>query len=289
MRKQNKLSLTSRGLKSKLNVVFYLMSVVPILVCIYIVSNYIFPQMGLKLDITVFILMSSFIALFGFYVIKEIIDRILSVSADAKLIAAGAIERKVEEWPKDEVGDLGEALNQLARRINELEIKDPLTGLYNETFIRGRLEEEIRRAIVYRRPCAFILLNIDNFQRFRELFGLSQAKDILKRIASLIRDSFTEVERVARIGDDEFAVILPERNKRQAKEIADETRRKIELAFAKESDADKRLTVSGGVSENPLDGVNAEQLIIKAKEALNSAKAEGKNRIGILSFKLGCP
>jgi diguanylate cyclase (GGDEF)-like protein len=476
MVKYKNLSLTSRGLKYKLNIAFYLMSVLPLLVCIYLVSHYILPQMGFKLDITVSILISIFIALAGFYVIKEVFDRIASVSAEAKLIVAGDISRKVNIGYRDEIGDLGEALNQLTQRIRsnmeelkvyseksteinleikkhililsnllqisslishgdklenilkftveksralansdvaylfskdentdtfsvkikdginsehllqlqlnrddkvfnkliqanqplildkenaltediktafhenfklkgtlavpvnlkgrlvgilgignksetilyrkadrellelfakqiaialendilmqrveKLEIKDALTGLYNKTFIHNRLQEEINRAIIYRRPCAFILLNIDNFQQFHENFGLLQAEVTLKKIAFLIRDSFTEIDRVARVGDNEFAVVLPEKNKRQAQELAENIRKKIDSAFDKERDVFRRLTVSGGVSENPLDGVNAEELITQAKEALNSAKTQGKNRIGILSQKL---
>ncbi len=110
MVKYKNLSLTSRGLKCKLNIAFYLMSVLPLLVCIYLVSNYILPQMGLRLDITVSILISVFIALAGFYVIKEVFDRIASVSAEAKLIVAGDISRKVEIGYRDEIGELGEAL-----------------------------------------------------------------------------------------------------------------------------------------------------------------------------------
>jgi len=476
MAKYKNLSLSSQRLKYKLNIAFYLMLVLPLLVSIYLVSNYIVPRVGLKLDIRATILISIFIALAGFYVIKEVFDRIVSVSREAKLIIAGDINHRVEVEYKDEVGDLGEALNQLTQRIRsnmdelkgygeksteinleihkrililsnlleisslisrgdklenilkftveksrslansdaaylfikdedsdtfsvrekvgtnsehllqlklnrddkvfnklietnqplildkentltedlkkafyenfkfnstlampvnlkgrlvgilgignksetilyrkndrelleffakqiaiaikndiltqrirELEIKDPLTGLYNEVFIRNRLEEEIKRAIIYRRPCAFILLNIDNFQQFHKNFGLLQAEVTLKKIASLIRDSCTEVDRVARVGDNEFAVVLPERNKRQAKEIAEEIRKKIDLAFSKERDVNRKLTVSGGVSENPLDGVNAEELITKAKEALNFAKTGGKNRIGVFSQKL---
>ncbi len=472
MAKQRNLSLTSRGLKYKLNIAFYLMSVLPLLVCIYLVSNYVLPNVGLKVDIAVAILISVFIALIGFCVIKGVFNRIVSVSTEAKRIVAGDINHKVEIGYKDEIGDLGEALNQLTQRIRgnmeelkgyseksteidlkihkriivlsnllqisslishgdklenilkftieksralansdaaylfikdeesdtfsvkvkdginsehllqlklnrddkifnklietnqplildkenaltsdikntfyenfqlkstlalpihlrgnligilgignrsesilygkddrellelftkqiaiavendillqrlkELEIRDALTGLYNESFIRNRLEEEIKRAIIYRRPCAFILLNIDNFQQFHENFGLLQAEVTLKKVASSIRDSFTEVDRVARVSDNEFAVVLPERNKRQAQKLAEEIRKKIEFTFSKERDVFKRLTVSGGVSENPLDGVNAEELITKAKKALNFAKTQGKNRIGIL-------
>jgi diguanylate cyclase (GGDEF)-like protein len=167
----------------------------------------------------------------------------------------------------------------LTRRLEKLEIKDTLTGLYNETFIRSRLQEEIKRAITYQRPCAFILLNIDNFKNFHDKFGSLEAETILKRIAYLIRDSVTEIDRVGRIGEDEFAIILPERNKRRAQDIAEDIRKKIEFTFSEEADISKRVTVSGGVSENPLDGIGSEELIVKARQLLEHAKKQGKNRI----------
>ena len=117
MAKQRNLSLTSRGLKYKLNIAFYLMSVLPLLVCIYLVSNYVLPNVGLKVDIAVAILISVFIALIGFCVIKGVFNRIVSVSTEAKRIVAGDINHKVEIGYKDEIGDLGEALNQLTQRI----------------------------------------------------------------------------------------------------------------------------------------------------------------------------
>lgn len=91
---------------------------------------------------------------------------------------------------------------------------------------------------------------------------------------------------MARVGDNEFAVVLPEKNKRQAQDIAEVTREKIESGFIKEQDMHKRLTISGGVSENPLDGIVADELISKAKELLNLAKVQGKNRIVGLNTKV---
>ncbi len=445
------------------------MSILPLLVCIYLVSNYILPHVGLKLDIAASIAISILIAIIGFFLIKEVFDRILSVSIDAKLIAAGDITHTVTAKEEDEVGDLGDALNQLTQRIRgnmdelknysektteinleiqkrvlvlssllqisslisqgakledilkitveksrllansdaaylllreegqepfsikiadginatyllkiriepqevlfskiakntkpfildktnmlpenlsvafydkfklkntlaipvflrgrivallgigntkdpfsyrkddlelldifakqvaiaiendllmhrveKLEIKDALTGLYNEAFIRNRLQEEIKRAITYQRPCAFLVLNVDNFKEFHQNFGSLHAESTLKRIASLIRDSVTEIDRVGRIGDNEFAVVLPERNKRQAQEIAEGIRKKIEFTFSEESDARKKLTLSGGVSENPLDGIDAEELIVKAADLVKIAKTQGKNRV----------
>jgi len=167
----------------------------------------------------------------------------------------------------------------LSHRVEKLEIKDSLTGLYNEAFIRNRLQEEIRRAISYQRPCALALLNIDDFSKIEAHFGPDYAEATLKRIAYFIRDSVTEIDRVARTANNEFAIVLPEKNKRQAKFISEEVRKKVEASFSGERDENKKLTVSGGVSENPLDGVTAEELITKAREALLQAKALGKNRI----------
>ena len=111
------LSLVSRGLKYKLKISFYLMSILPLLVCIYLVSTYILPHAGLKIDIAASVLISIVIAIIGFYVIKEVFDRILSVSIDAKMIAAGDITHTITAEEEDEVGDLGDALNQLTQRI----------------------------------------------------------------------------------------------------------------------------------------------------------------------------
>ena len=101
----------------------------------------------------------------------------------------------------------------------------------------------------------------------------------IKKIATLMRDSITDIDRVGRTGDDEFSVILPEKNKRQAQEIAENIRKRIESVFSEGQDKDKLLTLSAGLSENPLDGVDADQLIKKAKELLVKAKAQGRNRV----------
>jgi diguanylate cyclase (GGDEF)-like protein len=177
----------------------------------------------------------------------------------------------------------------LMHRVEKLEIKDTLTGLYNEPFIRNRLQEEIRRAIAYQRPCSFVLFDIDNFKEFYHSFGSLQTETALKKIASLFRDSVTEIDRVGRVGDDEFALILPEKNKRKAQQVAEDIRKKIEFSFSEEEDSRKRLTISGGVSENPLDGVEAEELISKAKELRSVAKKRGKNIVVGFEEQPICP
>jgi diguanylate cyclase (GGDEF)-like protein len=168
----------------------------------------------------------------------------------------------------------------LLKKNRELAIKDELTDLYNRNYILGRLEDEIKRAIFCQRPCSFLVFNIDNFKMVRESQGEFAAEELLKKVARLIRDNITPIGKVARIGWDEFAALLPEKNKREATHIADEIRKKVELApFAMEGKI--HLTVSAGVSENPIDGATKDELYKKAMDALKDAKSMGKNRVGV--------
>jgi diguanylate cyclase (GGDEF)-like protein len=167
----------------------------------------------------------------------------------------------------------------LMQRVAKLEIKDALTGLYNKAFIYRSLEEEIKRSLMYQRPCAFIIFDVDDFDNYRANFGILAVEATLKKISSIINSSVTEIDRVARYGDNEFAILLPEKNKRQALEVADQIRRKVEGFFADEPDRNKRITVSGGVSENPLDGNSPDELIKKAEEFLKQAKSQRRNNI----------
>ena len=167
----------------------------------------------------------------------------------------------------------------LQQQLKKLEIRDSATGLYNETFILSRLQEEIKRAIISQRQCGLIFLDVDNFEKIRSRCDSENIKSILRKIGILLSDSVGEIDCVGRLGDDEFVIILPEKNKRKTLDIAEQIRKKIEFAFSEEPDAFLRLTISGGISENPVDGVTAEELLSKAKRLLAEAKAEGKNKI----------
>ncbi|MFA5287378.1 MAG: GAF domain-containing protein, partial [Candidatus Omnitrophota bacterium] len=111
------LSLSSRGLRHKLMISAALMSVLPLLVSTYLVSSHILPRVGLKIDIIASLLISIFIAIIGFFVTKEVFDRVLSVTSGAKMIAEGDVDHRMDVSDDDEVGDLGNALNILTQRI----------------------------------------------------------------------------------------------------------------------------------------------------------------------------
>lgn len=169
----------------------------------------------------------------------------------------------------------------LTRRAEELKVIDELTGLYNAAYLQSRLEEEIRRAIRYHRPCSLILLSVDDFQQFQGMYGVLAAEGVLHQMADLLKARVTEVDRVARMGPEEFAIVLPEKNKREALELADSIRGWVgEHRFTNGRELLPRsLSVSVGVSENPIDGSNGAELFQKAAAEVASAKKQGKNRV----------
>lgn len=166
----------------------------------------------------------------------------------------------------------------LMKKAKELAIKDDLTDLYNERYIAERLNEEIKRAILYQRPCSYVVFSVDDFDRFRSENGELATEKALKKIAYALSKNATEIGRAARLSGDGFALLLPEKNKKEAYKIAEDVRREIEVMDLGSGNS-KRLTVSGGVGENPIDGMTAAELMRKAVAGASLAKSQGKNRV----------
>jgi len=469
-----RLSLVPAGMRYKLMIVFCLMSIIPLLICVYIASNFVFPFMKEAMgNISLVVGITLFIAILGYVVARRMIEPIIDMALEAKLIAGGDFERSIEVSEEGEVGDLALSLNSMSdkirqnlselkdygektreinaeinkkvmvlsgllqvgnlisagsdlesildilvekvslldgsnpaaimiidkekdslisyssinvedsdaitmpasmqhgifarfraepkdiiidnriekpdsaidsfrqlyklknvvispimvrgnlegaillgnhednfnykeddiellhvfakqaaiaiendhliRKTEELEVKDELTQLFNNKYITDRLEEEIKRGILYQRPCSFILFNIDDFKQFCEKKGRMAGESVLKKIGKLIASELSPVDKAARFSDDEFCLVLPERSKKEAKEIAEDIKKKIsELKVLSSGDeAERNVTVSAGLSENPIDGVSAKELISKAQDLLSQAKATGKNRVKV--------
>lgn len=161
-------------------------------------------------------------------------------------------------------------------KVKTLEIVDSLTGLYTFSYLEDRLQDEINRAIYYQRPCSLIVVNIDDFEKYLNYYGADKTKHVLKQVAKLLSGIMPPVGKVARFEHDEFGILLPELNKREALEIAKDVREKIE-DMKISSVPDDKITVSVGVSENPIDGSNAKEIVSKARQYVQNVKKHGKN------------
>lgn len=157
--------------------------------------------------------------------------------------------------------------NLLSERIQDLEIYDSLTGIYNEKFLLERLDEEIKRAVTYRRPCGFVLFRMDNYYDLQKELGLVKAEKVFKRVVNEIKSNIRPIDIIGRIGEDKVGVILIEKNKRQSKEIA--SRLKERISSLRENETN----ISFAVAETPLDGESAFQLFKHAQTNLASSSS----------------
>lgn len=155
----------------------------------------------------------------------------------------------------------------LSKKVDDLEVKDSLTGLFNRRYIADRLEEEILRSISHQRPCAFIVLKIMGLRETKEKSGQMVVEDMLRRCAEILKSSLSEFDRVGRIEYDEFGLVFPEKNKIRAEALAKQLKHKVEEALDV-SHAEKKYGVSVVVVENPIDGSDAAALMEKAKRLL---------------------
>ena len=169
--------------------------------------------------------------------------------------------------------------DMLIREIEKLEVTDHLTGLFNNTFTRKRLTEEIKSASNSQQPCSFVLIALDRFDEFHKAFGHISAESILIKVASILKESISPTDKAARFGDHEFAVILPGKNKKESIKVADDIRKRIEQTFLNEEDPRRKLTCTGVITENPIDGVTADELILKSGVLLAETMHQGGNRI----------
>jgi diguanylate cyclase (GGDEF)-like protein len=157
--------------------------------------------------------------------------------------------------------------DRLSKKVEDLEIIDALTGLYNRRYIIDRLDEEIMRAIFHQRPCAFIVLKMRGLASLADNSGEEAVEETLRKVAELLKMNLGEFDRAARMGSDEFALVLPEKNKRRAEDVARELKNKVNFALGVDK-ASKDSGTAVAVVENPIDGTDAATLLEKAQKLL---------------------
>jgi diguanylate cyclase (GGDEF)-like protein len=166
---------------------------------------------------------------------------------------------------------------QLGRRIKEYEVVDTVTGLYSFSYLKERLGEEINRSVYYQRPCSLILVRLRDLNEYTSRFGSGKTELALKRIAETLSRAVPPVGKIGRFEEDEFAVLLPEMNKRESLDMAKKLIDKIgELKFPSKGQS---VEVNGGVGENPIDGATAEEIIKKARLYAEKAYKEGPGAV----------
>jgi len=155
---------------------------------------------------------------------------------------------------------------RLARKIEDLEMVDPLTGILNEKFFFMRLEEEIKRAVTYQRPCGLLVVEIANYSQYEKEAGLIETERFLKKLVKIIKDKVSPIDILGRIEENKIGVILIEHSRRQCVEVKDSIGKEVDLIT--QDDKFKPL-ISFAIAENPVDGTDAQTLYKCIKSQLS--------------------
>lgn len=174
----------------------------------------------------------------------------------------------------------GSSYYSLAEEMKELSITDPLTGLYNRRYFQERLLEEIERSERYDLHCSLCIIDIDDFKLYNDTEGHLSGDRILQRVSQLVHESLRTVDVFARIGGEEFAVIMPQTDKLEAYFVAERIRNSVRERIEQTWNIypKKNITLSSGISSSPSDGITPQKLILNADRALYRAKMKGKDR-----------
>lgn len=164
--------------------------------------------------------------------------------------------------------------------LKEASYTDYLTGVGNRRHFMRRLKQEIIRGHRYKNPMCLMVLDIDHFKQVNDTHGHPTGDLAIRAVADLCRQSSREIDVVARMGGEEFAILLIEAQLNDAVIAAERLRSLIESMPLKSLDgADLSLTVSIGVAEQPYGNESEEKLIELADAALYQAKALGRNSV----------
>ena len=170
-------------------------------------------------------------------------------------------------------------LDENYRRSLSLALTDELTGLYNRRYLLAHLDEVMARIDSEATGAAVLLFDIDHFKRINDTYGHAAGDEVLRQIAARARASVRSVDLVARLGGEEFAVVMPETGLDIAAGVADRLRLAIAgEPFAPAPDGERlRVTVSIGATTAMAGGEHRDQLLRRADIALYEAKAAGRN------------
>jgi diguanylate cyclase (GGDEF)-like protein len=213
-----------------------------------------------------------------------------SVESAVEAMQAGAADYLPKPFPLDLLRlVVARTLHaqRLAARAKQVDLyerlaqTDGLTELNNYRFFQQRLSIELNRAQRFNRPLSLIMLDLDDFKAYNDIYGHQSGDQALRKLAGLLQRSSRSYDLVARYGGDEFVIILPETGKRMAAEVAERIRGAVEKAAIEgEGPAlDGHFTASLGVASFPEDATEQGDLIRKADLALYQAKTCGRNRV----------
>jgi diguanylate cyclase (GGDEF)-like protein len=167
---------------------------------------------------------------------------------------------------------------KLFAKVEEMALRDTLTGLYNRRYFQQILEYELNRAKRYHQPLSIIFIDIDHFKEVNDTFGHSMGDQFLKQISLKLLSLFRTTDLIARYAGDEFVAILPTTSHEGAMILANRIQQIVGSYEVMVRGRTLQVSVSIGVDTyEGNDGIGSSTLIDHADKAMYEAKSSGRN------------
>jgi len=190
------------------------------------------------------------------------------------------IKPRVEKLQRllDEIGHTIQS-KRLLRELKESTLRDPLTGLYNRRFLEEYVNILVSSAQRKGTKIGIMMCDIDHFKRVNDQYGHETGDKVLREIATVMKSAIRASDLAVRYGGEEFLLILNDVDPEEVINIAERTRRKVEVHKIEMGGKSLSKTISIGVSVFPLDSENFWKCQFFADIALYMAKNRGRNNV----------
>ncbi len=169
---------------------------------------------------------------------------------------------------------------RLLKSHRNMAMRDSLTGLYNRRFLEEAMSAQISFAERYSQPLSLMMIDIDHFKRFNDLYGHKQGDEIMQKVSNILMDTARDSDIVSRYGGEEFVIIMPNTTKEGGISLAEKIRHAIETKTMLNMNGTKEVTtVSIGLSTYPEDAADITEMMRQVDIALYQSKANGRNMV----------
>lgn len=198
--------------------------------------------------------------------------------------AFGAALSQINERTADLEREIAER-QQAQARLMELATTDSLTGLHNRRYFMDTATQEFERARRYQTPLSLLMIDADRFKSINDRFGHHIGDEVLKALAMIGQRQLRETDLFARLGGEEFAILLPQTDLADARVVAERLRQTIAEHTVDTEQGLLNFTVSLGLSSLSPVTADLDDLLRQADVALYQAKQNGRNRVEPTLFR----
>lgn len=174
---------------------------------------------------------------------------------------------------------------KLRESLHHQSMHDALTGLYNRRYMEEELNIEFMRALRKSEPLSLIMLDIDHFKQFNDVYGHEAGDLVLIEVSRIIKNHIRESDIPCRMGGEEFMMIIPDTTLELAKERAENICAAVSKATLMYKGVNlPGITISAGVATFPNHGTSKNEIVEAADKALYNAKKSGRNQVSTLPY-----